>query len=170
MVGGDGGVGFAGVFAELGGKGEGFAGVPKTQLIQIVLIHAFEIAFGDAEDGFGESELAVAKAFGASSGIEEIGARQSGFGAGGLFHGPGGEGNNAAAPVKFAGPAFDGALGDADLAGGRRVAAARSQLILGTKGLKSTVGFPLDGGKGGRGGNGPGIFHHHAFLKCCSFI
>ena len=91
------------------------------------------------------SELAVAKGFGASSGIEEIGAMQSVFGVGGLFHGPGGEGNNAAAPVKFAGPAFDGALGDADLAGGRRVTAARFEIEIGTKGLKSTVGSPSTG-------------------------
>jgi len=156
------GVGFAGGFAELGGQGEGLAGVGKTQLVQVVLIHALEIAFGDVEDGFGEGELAGAKGAGPGGGIVEIGLMEVALGAGGVFDDAGGVGFDAAAPVKVAGPAFDGARGDADFAGDSGKAAAGTKLEIGAKGLKSAVGFAVHGSEPGCGGSGFSSFSSHS--------
>ena len=142
-------VGFAERFAELGGKGESLAGVGEAELVQIVLIHALDIAFGDVEDGFGEGELAVAKGPGAGGGIEEIGAMQGAFGLGGLFGGAGVVGLNATAPVEVAGPAFDGALGGTDFSGGSRQATARAELEIGAEGGEGAAGFALNRGEDG---------------------
>jgi hypothetical protein len=57
-------------------------------------------------------------------------------------------GGEAFAPVELAGPAFNGAHGDAELAGGGGVAAPGAEFQVGAEGLESARG--LAGGGAGK--------------------
>jgi hypothetical protein len=130
---------------------QGFAGVGKTHLFQIFVLHAFEIAFGEVEDGFGQSELAFTKIPGAGGGIEEVLLPHDGFIMGGWFRAPGGVGFDAAAPIEIAGPALHGAEGGADFAADGGEAASGAEFQVGAEGFKGAVGFTFDLGKAGGG-------------------
>ena len=67
-------IGFSGgsLLTEPGSDFQGFAGVGKAHQVQVALIHAFEIALGGVEHGFGQSVLAIAEGFGAGGGVKEV--------------------------------------------------------------------------------------------------
>ena len=140
-----------GLLAETRGDSQGLAGIAKIHLVQVVIFQAFEMAFGDLEDGFGQGVLAVTEGLGAGRRIEQYFALQGVFGLGVFVGTLSGAGFDAAAPVEIARPALDGAQAGADFSADGGIATLGAQFQVSAKGLKGTIGFAP--GLGKEGGN-----------------
>ena len=141
LIGNGAGAGFTSLTGESRGDVHSLANVGETHLIEVVVIHVFELAFGDVEDGLGQRELAVAKGLGAGGGIQKDLALHGGFGLDELLRGAGGMGFDASAPIEIIGPAFDGAQARADFAAGGGITTTGAEFQIRAEGFKGPVGF-----------------------------
>lgn len=149
-IGGSGRGGIAGRTDEPRGKLEGAADLGQADAFEIHVVQPFEVAFGEADDGLGEDELAFPQRLLLDGGLPQSGIPNLDEQVGALS----GAGGEAFAPVELDGPALDGAHGDAGLARDGGIAAVRAEFEVGAEGLKGARRFIGSGRK--RGSTNPG--------------
>jgi hypothetical protein len=116
-----------GLMGKPGGDFQGFAGIGKSHLVQVVKVSALEIALGRIKDGLGQGVLTVAEGFGPGGGIEACLAVHVVFGLGMERYLLKGASFDAIAPGEIVGQALDGAQGGADFPGDGGVSAAGAE-------------------------------------------